>query len=928
MEWDEFVEQSRSFVVDRFRDGADSLMLAMGKLQTVTADCVETDARLKEEIKELQAEYVDAAMHCRRLTAEELVTLDVRVAMELDDTDHTAVVVPFRSADDLCQSRWTPHFEADGLLETYVNNGCFAFVGISCDVHAIQIAGVLTLLHNPCLPPRLGPGTIRLGQTLRILFLADNNLGAHNLQSILKGMRHSKNLEVFHCHSNGIGELGEGSSQQSPDQDPTDSLSAMDDMADIFRARECPLRVVGLSKNGMGSAGLSRLMPGIAANTSITILDLSENCIGVAGANHIAKCLVTNRTLQTLNVNNTMMTHYGLKAICSALKFNPSLRILYALRNVGPAARQDIFRCMEENSTMEVMHIFLDTPWINPNFLGAKSAPEIAKFDDIPGGVPFLNRVALIRAFSTFGQISNASQSDINAVPGMKVSLSSVIFDYLHTSESGSWKGTASSGQHTVGVDAALALLESKGYFQEVDDPWNITGCLDQGPVATWQPVATESFRLEFSKRQRPDTSGTQSSMMIPTPAMPTPERGSTAESQMMGTVHTLGTPNTGKQEVLGRTTSEGSEHSFARTTSSRSALPSGASQVEERLRENEKKRLSTKGVHVLWANVAMKTVDLSAKPLAQWWGPPRKVGVNSINSQQILGLGVKGTVKKAHLTCMHCAQMGGSGRAGVGEKGHEDYECPVYFFKETGELLPGFTRLGYKDPELWEPGEAETKIEVKAMWDRLQAKGYFTEPAEGIAIIDRTFKFNDVSRAGVARKFWDERGGFMSKDGAMRREMFDSTKRSGEALFSHGTRELNAFLRERSGLSDSGNESVQQRGSGLDYHLPSADEMSIQMRARLHVGGAGGGNHLSRTDVHMSTHDGVSFIPSATMRKHLFLQKIRNNHFAEVKDLIDGKYGTIDVNTQDVETGSTALIEAAQSGVCRVSDSLMCLAA
>ena len=294
----EYIDSSRSFLVMMYKDKFDSMTLAMAGLMEETSNCQSTNAALKEEVKELQAEFADVAMHCRRLTAEEMPTLDVRVAMELDGADHTAVVVPFRNVDELCHFRWTPHFEGDGRLDSYVKNGCKAFVGISCDVNAIKIAGNLTLLENPCLPPRLSPGTFRTGISLRILFLADNNLGAYNLRSILKGMRHSTSLEVFHCHSNGIGELGEGSSQQNPDA--VDSLAAMTEIAEIVRSSGCPLRVLGLSKNWIGAAGLSRLMPGVALNQSITILDLSDNSIGVSGANHIAKCLVTHQSSRAI----------------------------------------------------------------------------------------------------------------------------------------------------------------------------------------------------------------------------------------------------------------------------------------------------------------------------------------------------------------------------------------------------------------------------------------------------------------------------------------------------------------------------------------------------------------------------------------------------------------------------------------------------
>ena len=921
---DEFLAQSRSFLVSTYNDAADSMMLKMSALQQATADCVATEKSMKEEIKELQAEFVDAAMHCRRLTAGEFKTLDVRVVLELDGADHNGVVVPFRTAEELAHARWTDHFEADGRIESYVNNGCVAFVGISCDVHAIQLAGSLTLNHNPCLPPRLGPGTMRLGKCLRILFLADNKLGAYDLRSILKGMQHSKDLEVFHCHTNGIGELGEGSAAQNPDQDPTDALSAMDELAEIVRANKCPLRVLGLSNNRIGAASLSRLMPGISMNQTIVILDLSENSLGVSGANHIAKCLISNRTVQTLNVNNSVLTHYGLRAICSALQFNTTLRILYALKNVGPAARQDIFKIMEENTTIEVMHLFADTPWINPNYLGAESAEQMAKFDQIPGGVPFANRVSLIRAFKTFEAIAHASEDAIQKLPGMKVAIAASVCAHFRSNNATS-RSQESSAVASL-TSESMELLESKGYYQEVDDPWNVTACLQDSDVV-WEPVATESFRLEFSRR-RPATSGTETTILAPSPDRYTPDRVSTPDGR-------LPTPEMGSRPASRDAMSVQSDN-FKRAASSASSRASGgktsgASQIEQRLRAAEQKRKATSGINVIWASASMVPVDLSAKPLAQSFGPTRKIGVNKITSQQILGLGVKGALLKDHLQCRFCVELAGESGKGATSvakagRGHEDYECPVKFFKTYGELMPGWTQHGAKDEDLWEPGGAETKPEVFRMWAKLEAAGYFTEPADGVPVLERKIKLADIANNGIPRKYWDDRGTFTSKDAALRKQMFESTSRSGEALFTHGAEQFAAFLKERSfsGLSDSDKPSrpgtLNSRPGTLNsqasFKLPGPDEMSIQMRSRLHVG-----HHdwTHRADVHLAEHDGVQFIPSRQKRKELFLQKIRNNHFDDVKDFLDGRFGTVDVNDKDRKTGATALIEAAMEGNKRI---------
>jgi hypothetical protein len=633
-----------------------------------------------------------------------------------------------------------------------------------------------------------------------------------------------------------------------------------------------------------------------------------------------------------------MLTTYGLKAICSALKFNPTLRNMYTLKNVGPSARQDIFKSMEENTTMEVMHVFLDTPWINPNFLGPDSEVEMRKFDEVPGGVPFKNRVALLREFKTFAQISNASDAAIDAVPGMRKATSSAVYQYFNpplsrsrgrSSGSPPSRGSPSRGSTRgrpgpLTNDESLAQLESKGYYQQQEafDPWNITGCLyDDGPECVWEAVASESFRLEFSKKPpREDSSGPSGVSR----SIPSPDRVSTTESRLLTPLEKLdlppGTPVSGV-DAFRRASSGASDGSMGTSQG-----VSGASQVEERLRANEAKRRAIKGVTCVKTTTAV-VVDLGpkVKPLAQTWGPPRKAGVNVIRSKQILGKGFfyeRIALDKKHIRCSFCAQAAEEGRmtARVGQYGHEEFECPVNFFQTTGELVPGFNAYGTKIEGLWREGDSETVFEVEAMWDTLRSKGFFTEPSEGIPLQTRNFRFEDMTKAGKRRKEWTERGAFVSEDSALRKQMFESTGRGSPgrvaAGFMHGKDQFDAFLRERSGLSDSGYQTT-------NYDI-TPDEMSLAMRSRLHLtgdlsGGAKKHDFTQYKDVHFVQHDGVKFIPSAQKRRELFLQKIRNNHFEDVQNFVDGIYGKIDACDKDPRSGCTALMQACQGGHKRI---------
>ena len=363
LSFDDWLGRSHSIVAEVYRDKQKLMGITMGNVITALAECDTAKDEIELDVHRLKLEFADAIMHCRRISQEEYEQLDVRVKAEVLSSESNLVVVPAASVGCLAVKRKPGEF---GHLQALIDQGCHTFVGVSCPVDAVTLAKCITLKQNPCLLPRLGLKKQRSGLHLKTLFLADNGLGPHGLDTIANGMQHSGLLSVFHCIDNDIGE--DGKIDDENDQERTASLSGLDRIAAALKMAGSTIRILNLSGNNIGPAGAACLAKGLAGSQVLELLDVSSNVFGVAGANHIAVALTQNRSLQVLNVNSTQIARSGLRALLSALAYNSTLSILFALHTVGPSALGELDYMLRGNFTLQAVHLYQATPWMNPQF--------------------------------------------------------------------------------------------------------------------------------------------------------------------------------------------------------------------------------------------------------------------------------------------------------------------------------------------------------------------------------------------------------------------------------------------------------------------------------------------------------------------------------------------------------------------------------
>eukprot|EP00960_Hanusia_phi_P054805 762781-Hanusia_phi.AAC.8 len=369
----EFIAKSKSFAVEFYRDRSENLSTAIDNLGRVLSDCEEKKAEIEKDVELLRgpAGYADGVMHCRRMRKEEVELVDARLKAEVEDRKdgHMRVALPI-SVSELLEISQAQDDRQELRLLQLVDSGADVFVAVSCLVNEFEIAECMTLICKPCLPEGILSLEQRRGQCLKTLFLADNHLGPFGFEKLMLALRVSEQLQTFHCMKNNVGEMQYIEEDNEPYRDQ--SFRSLTMLGQALQENRCPLKTLNLSQNHIGPAGIKCLLEGLMANQTVELLDLSSNDLGVAGANHIARCLVSNRKLQRLIVNDARLTQHGLKGILQSLRFNSSLKVLFALENVGYSTRGNLFESLL-SANVEEVHIFPNQPWINER---SRAAPD------------------------------------------------------------------------------------------------------------------------------------------------------------------------------------------------------------------------------------------------------------------------------------------------------------------------------------------------------------------------------------------------------------------------------------------------------------------------------------------------------------------------------------------------------------------------
>jgi len=204
--WDEFVEKSKSVMALVYREKQELLGRAVDKLGEVLRDCEAEEAKGRQDVEALEDGYGLRGMHCRCVEAFEYDDLDVRIRMEVPKKEHWRVALPFATTDEMIHHRASKlpgPLQQGGMLMEMVEHGVDSFVALSCEVDVVMVSTCMTLRPRPCLPARVAEKGMREGNCLRVVMLADNNLGYKGLGKLILGLQDGSKLEALHYIDNG-----------------------------------------------------------------------------------------------------------------------------------------------------------------------------------------------------------------------------------------------------------------------------------------------------------------------------------------------------------------------------------------------------------------------------------------------------------------------------------------------------------------------------------------------------------------------------------------------------------------------------------------------------------------------------------------------------------------------------------------------------
>ena len=145
--------------------------------------------------------------------------------------------------------------------------------------------------------------------TLETLDIASNGISHRGLDCLAVGMRHNRCLKSLELSFNGFGDAACESLRAALHQNQS-------------------IEYLGLGFNGIMCSGASSLARGLVNSRSLQRLELSYNALGDAGAAELGAVLPHTSVLQTLGLVSNGITDVGATALAEGLANNRSLMVL------------------------------------------------------------------------------------------------------------------------------------------------------------------------------------------------------------------------------------------------------------------------------------------------------------------------------------------------------------------------------------------------------------------------------------------------------------------------------------------------------------------------------------------------------------------------------------------------------------------------
>ena len=203
---------------------------------------------------------------------------------------------------------------------------------------------------------------------LQELTLRRNPIGEGGAVEVLKCLHHYKTpLKYLNHEDTGVGEEDCAQLALLIDLDVLyiggNSLSSnsVASLSSLLQLSVCQLRVLYISRCGIGGEGAVHLGTGLTNNHSLTTLWMWDNPIGDIGAAALGDMIRDNTVLERLHMDNCEITSQGFVQLAAGLISNTSLKILWLGRNhCGIEGAKAIGNMLEENKRLQFLSLDRD----------------------------------------------------------------------------------------------------------------------------------------------------------------------------------------------------------------------------------------------------------------------------------------------------------------------------------------------------------------------------------------------------------------------------------------------------------------------------------------------------------------------------------------------------------------------------------------